>query len=157
MKEHERVDIFSDKERGIAKVIKLAERSVYIAVSIVLLVIAVSFLCYTVYSAFIGFMHKKDILHTVITAIQDVLLVIIILEILWTVMSYIELNSIPLEPFLFVAIISSVRGLILKSTKSIEMVDQNIYKMVADVGIHVFEIFILIVALYILRKSRKFL
>jgi len=72
-------------------------------------------------------------------------------------MSYIESESIPLEPFLFVAIISSLRGLILKSTSALEAGCNDLYGIVVEVGIHAVEIFVLVLALYILRKSRRFL
>ncbi len=154
---HDEVELFAGKGGKVVKFIKASEKCVYIGVAISLLVISVVLLGYTCYNTFKELMIGNKVIHTFIVAVQDILLVIIILEILWTVMSYIESESIPLEPFLFVAIISSVRGLILESTKVFEAGHKDIYAMVVEVGLHALEIFILILALYVLRKSRKYL
>jgi uncharacterized membrane protein (DUF373 family) len=45
--------------------------------------------------------------------IHDIMLVMIVLELLWTVVTYLQEHTVPLEPFLFVGIISSVRKLLL--------------------------------------------
>ncbi len=153
----EKIELFGDEGGRIAKFIKNAEKFVYIGVAFSLLIISLALLGYTCFHTFKELFSGTNVIHTFIVAIQDILLVIIILEILWTVMSYIESESIPLEPFLFVAIISSVRGLILKSTKALEAGHKDIYGIVVEVGIHAVEIFVLILALYILRRSRKFL
>ncbi len=139
-------------------VLETLEAWVHVGVGFALLLVATFFLGYTVYRAVHFLILGKDVVHTVITTIQDVLLVMIVLEILWTVMTYISSRAIPLEPFLFVAIISSVRSLILQGTKAIEMgVHENVYKMAVEIGIHVVQIFLLTLALYVVRKSRTFI
>ncbi len=144
--------------RGALDFLSTMEAWVHVGVGFALLVVAVYFLGYTIYRAFYQLAMGKDVVHTVILTIQDVLLVMIILEILWTVMTYISSRAIPLEPFLFVAIISSVRSLILQGTKVIEMGrHEDVYKMAVEIGIHVVQIFLLTLALYVVRKSRTFL
>ena len=154
---HDEVELFAGKGGKVVKFIKASEKCVYIGVAISLLVISVILLGYTCYNTFRELMISDKVIHTFIVAVQDVLLVMIILEILWTVMSYIESESIPLEPFLFVAIISSVRGLILESTRVLEVGHKDIYAMAVEVGLHAIEIFIFILVLYVLRGSRRYL
>ncbi len=153
----DKVELFGTEGGRVARFIKNAERFVYIGVAFSLLAIALALLGYTCFHTFKKLFSGTNVIHTFIIAIQDILLVIIILEILWTVMSYIESESIPLEPFLFVAIISSLRGLILKSTSALEAGHKDLYGIVVEVGIHAVEIFVLVLALYILRRSRRYL
>ncbi len=142
---------------NITRIINRVESVIQVSVAVCLLAIAASLLIYTVYHTFSEIKSGHDVIHTFITSIQDILLVIIILEILWTVVNYIESQSIPLEPFLFIAIISGVRGLILQSTKTIEVSHEDIYKVIMEIGVHGVSILLLVVALYILRKSRQFI
>ncbi len=142
---------------GITRLIHRVENLIQIGIAFSLLGIAAVILVYTVYHLVHQLASGREIIHTSIRAIQDILLVIIILEVLWTVVNYIESQSIPLEPFLFIAIISGVRGLILQSTKTIEAGHQDIYTIAMEIGIHGVSILLLVVALYILRKSRCFL
>lgn len=144
--------------KGLLSLLETLEAWVHVGVGFTLLLVATYFLGYTIYRSVHELMMGKDVVHTVVITIQDVLLVMIILEILWTVMTYISSRAIPLEPFLFVAIISSVRSLILQGTKAIEVgFHENVYKMAMEIGIHVVQIFLLTLALYVVRKSRTFI
>ncbi|BAT71975.1 conserved hypothetical protein [Thermosulfidibacter takaii ABI70S6] len=144
-------------EKRITKLIDNIETIIQISIAFCLLLIAGALLIYTVYHTAHELMVGKDVIHTFIKAIQDILLVIIILEILWTVVNFIESHAIPLEPFLIIAIISSVRGLILQSTKTIEAPSHEIYHIAVEIGIHGLSIVLLVIALYILRKSRRYI
>ena len=153
--EQEKVEL--SHEKNITRLIDKVEIIIQISIAFSLLVIAGALLVYTIYHTTQQLLMGKEIIHTFIKSIQDILLVIIILEILWTVVSFIESHSIPLEPFLIIAIISSVRGLILQSTKTIEASPHEIYHIALEIGIHGVSILLLVVALYILRKSRRFI
>jgi uncharacterized membrane protein (DUF373 family) len=89
----------------------------------------------------------------VLRAIHDILLVMIVLELLWTVLAYLREHTVPLEPFLFVGIISSVRKLLLIGAQmSIEhqtpqVVDLQLREMLVHGGL----IFVLIVGLVLVR------
>ena len=93
----------------------------------------------------------------VLRAIHDILLVMIVLELLWTVLAYLREHTVPLEPFLFVGIISSVRKLLLIGAQmSIEhqtpqVVDLQLREMLVHGGL----IFVLIVGLVLVRWSRR--
>ncbi len=93
----------------------------------------------------------------VLRAIHDILLVMIVLELLWTVLAYLREHTVPLEPFLFVGIISSVRKLLLIGAQmSIEhqtpqVVNLQLHEMVVHGGL----IFVLIVGLVLVRWSRR--
>ncbi len=144
-------------KKKITRTIGAVETAVQVLIAVSLLMVATGLLIYTMVHISHEFLLGKDVIHTTIKAIQDILLVIIILEILWTVVSFIESSTIPLEPFLIIAIISSVRGLILQSTKTIEASSEEITKVIIEMGVHGLSILVLVLALFILRKSRAYL
>ncbi len=152
--QEERLEI--SHKRRITRLIDHIETSIQILIAFSLLLIALALLIHTIIHTVQQLSTGKNVIHTTIKGIQDILLVIIILEILWTVVSFIESSTIPLEPFLIIAIISSVRGLILQSTKTIEATGHELNQVIIEIGIHGLSILVLVIALYILRKSRKF-
>ncbi|MEO0278514.1 MAG: phosphate-starvation-inducible PsiE family protein [candidate division WOR-3 bacterium] len=136
------------------------EKNLHVLVAIALLMISFGILVYTCFNTLRSLIvGGEDTIHVFILAIQDILLVIIVLELLWTVVTYIRMESIPLEPFLYVAIISAVRALILHATKTIEAVSSGepLLEAIAKPAFHVFEILIIAVALYIVRSSKRFI
>ncbi len=153
--DQEKIELTHQKK--ITRFLDWLETIIQIFIAFSLLFIAVGVLVYTGYHTVHEISAGQPPIHVFIKAIQDILLVIIILEILWTVINFIESHTIPLEPFLIIAIISSVRGLILQSTKTIEAPHQDIITIAIEIGIHGVSILLLVVALYILRKSRLYL
>lgn len=139
--------------------ISQSEKIMHVLVAISLLLVSAGILTYTFVNTISSILSGHDPIHTFITAIQDVLLVIIVLELLWTVVTYIRMESIPLEPFLYVGIISSVRALVLHGTKTIELVaeKQSIFEVILKPSLHVMEILIIAIAIYIIRASKRFL
>ncbi|MGB9808295.1 MAG: phosphate-starvation-inducible PsiE family protein [Thermosulfidibacteraceae bacterium] len=135
------------------------EKFLHALVAISLLCISICILCYTAFNTVFLLISGHEPIHVFIMAIQDILLVIIVLELLWTVVTYIRMESIPLEPFLYVGIISSVRALVLHGTKTIEVTGEklNLFEVILKPGLHVLEILIIAFAIYIIRASKKFL
>lgn len=93
----------------------------------------------------------------VLRAVHDILLVMIVLELLWTVLAYLREHTVPLEPFLFVGIISSVRKLLLIGAQmSIEhQTPQVVNLQLREMAIHGGLVFVLIVGLVLVRWSRR--
>ena len=93
----------------------------------------------------------------VLAAIHDILLVMIVLELLWTVLTYLREHTVPLEPFLFVGIISSVRKLLLIGAQmSIEHSEAAVVQLqLREMITHGALVFVLIVGLVLVRWSRR--
>ncbi len=93
----------------------------------------------------------------VLSAIHDILLVMIVLELLWTVLAYLREHTVPLEPFLFVGIISSVRKLLLIGAQmSIEQQTPQVVNLqLREMAVHGGLIFVLIVGMVLARWSRR--
>ena len=60
-----------------------------------------------------GMLSLEHYLDGTLIVIHDVMLIMIVLELLWTIITYLQEHTIPLEPILFVGIISSVRKMLL--------------------------------------------
>ncbi len=133
-----------------------AEDWIHIAVGLSLLIVALVLLVYTVTTLSISLYHHEDVIHTLVRGIQDFLMVMIILEIFWTVLTYLKGRSVTVEPFLFIGIISSVRGIILLGTKVLEgeLSSKELYHFSVEIGVHSGVIFLLALALYLVRSSR---
>ncbi len=95
--------------------------------------------------------------NAILMAIHDILLVMIVLELLWTVLTYLREHSVPLEPFLFVGIISSIRKLLLIGAQmSIEHASPEVIGLqLKEMATHGALVFVLIVGLVLVRWSRR--
>jgi uncharacterized membrane protein (DUF373 family) len=142
-------------QKAIALLTK-AEDWLHIAVGVSLLLVALILLIYTLSHLTISLYNHQDVIHTLVKGIQDFLMVMIILEIFWTVMTYLKGRSVTVEPFLFIGIISSVRGIILLGTKVLEghLTSKELLHFSVEIGVHSGEIFLLALALYLVRSSR---
>ena len=91
-----------------------------------------------------------------VTLIKDLLLVIILLELFRTVLGFLQSERVRLEPFLHVGVIASVRKILttgaeLSHLKDIPKDTFNHYLM--DLGLHVVVILVLMIAIYLVKKS----
>jgi len=89
--------------------------------------------------------------------IHDIMLVMIVLELLWTVVTYLQEHTVPLEPFLFVGIISSARKLLLIGAQMslTESGPEVAQLQMRELLVHGGLIFILVVALAIVRWTKR--
>ncbi len=102
-----------------------------------------------------GVARGEQILQLAYQLIHDALLVLIILELVWTAVGYLRSRTLPLEPFLIVAVIASVRRLLFLGVQTVEGEIQVM--MLWDIAIHTMMVLIFALALYAVRRSRKFL
>ena len=110
--------------------------------------------------SWIEFFHKapNGFLEASITLINDLLLVIILLELFRTVLGFLQSERVRLEPFLHVGVIASVRKILttgaeLTHLKNIPHDTFNHYLM--DLGLHVVIILVLMIAIYLIKKSEN--
>lgn len=93
-------------------VISNADDYLQFFVGFILLVIA-AVLTWQTLIAIPSMFSTNHYLDDTLIVIHDVMLTMIVLELLWTIITYLREHTIPLEPFLFVGIISSVRKMLL--------------------------------------------
>ena len=120
---------------------------VHILVAVTLVAIAICLLGHTA-----GYFIKVNDLHSLLKAVNMVLLVLIVMELLWPVLSFLKKDPFTLNPFIYVCIISSIRRiLIVEAEMSIGHYDHKTYilEMVLSVG----TIFVMTIVHYIYNKG----
>ena len=120
---------------------------VHILVALVLVVIAICLLGHTA-----AYFTKLDDVHYLLKAVNMVLLVLIVMELLWPVLSFLRKEPFTLNPFIYVCIISSIRRiLIVEAEMSIGHYDHKAYAL--EIGISVGTIFVMTIVHYIYNKG----
>lgn len=93
-------------ERG-RRLIESLDTTVYLSVAVVFVAGAIGMLGYSVYT--FGTHVNLGFAQAIVALINDLLLVMIMMEVLKTILSYLEERAISLRPFLFIGIISATR------------------------------------------------
>ena len=137
-----------------------ADSLVYVLVGIVFLVGAVGMLCYSV-GVFFTNVHE-GFPQAIITLVNDLLLVMIIMEVLRTVLSYIEERGASLRPFLFIGAISATRRILaigaemsISGEKQTQLSREDFTRRLVDLGVNALVILAIVVALYLLAKREE--
>ncbi len=138
-----------------------ADTFVYILVGVVFLVGALVMLGYTVVTFFQSLNGHAEggFPQAVITLVNDLLLVMIIMEVLRTVLSYIEEGGASLRPFLFIGAISATRRILaigaemsISGETQRQLTREDFTRRMTDLGINALVILLIVVALYLLAR-----
>jgi uncharacterized membrane protein (DUF373 family) len=98
-------------QQTVVPILESADAVVYAVVGLVFLVAALGMLGYSL-SAFPANLHSTGFALAVVSLVNDLLLVMIIMEVLRTVISYLQEHGTSLRPFLFIAAISATRRIL---------------------------------------------
>jgi uncharacterized membrane protein (DUF373 family) len=131
-----------------------ADRAVYVAVGVLFLAAAVAMVAYSVE---VFFRHIDDEFPLrLITFINDLLLVLIILEVLGTVRSYLKDGTTSLAPFLYIGIISATRRILAIGAQTTlgETGSEPFSHFMIDLGVNGAVVLALAVALFLLTRRR---
>lgn len=121
----------------------------YHVIAALLLLIACSFM---LYFALLNILEPSR--DSVIHLINDVLLALIILELLWTVNRFLKKQKFTLGPFLGIGIIAAIRRILLVEAQSSFMKEVPMEKLY-EIGLSAIVIIVLMVAYYISVKAQK--
>lgn len=132
------------------------DRGIYLLVAVLFLVAAAAMGVYSVLM-FARHLHD-DFPLDLITFINDLLLVLIILEVLGTVRSYLQTGTTSLEPFLYIGTISATRRILAigaQTTLKGEAGETVFRHLMIDLGINGVVVLALAVALFLVRGVRQ--
>jgi uncharacterized membrane protein (DUF373 family) len=104
------------------------------------------------YFAFINILDLSR--SSIIALINDVLLALIILELLWTVVRFLKKQKFLLGPFLAIGIIAGVRRILLIEAQT-SLMDHTPVERLYEIGSITIVILILIIAYYIAIKAQR--
>src|SRR6266566_3275308 len=133
-----------------------ADRSLYVLVAVLFLTAA---LAMGGYSLVTFFKHLNDDFPLdVITFVNDLLLVLIILEVLGTVRSYLANGETTLRPFLYIGIISATRRILAIGARTTlgEISSESTFRhLMIDLGVNGAVVLALGIALYLVSRQSE--
>jgi len=91
---------------------------------------------------------------SVIAMVNDVLLALIILELLWTVLRFLKKQTFSLGPFLAIGIIAAIRRILLIEAQT-SLMTHIPHEKLYEIGLSAVVIIILMVAYYLAVKAQK--
>jgi uncharacterized membrane protein (DUF373 family) len=145
-------------EHTVIPVLESADAVAYSAVALVFFGAAAGMLGYSVV-AFPGNLQALGFPIAIITLINDLLLVMIILEVLRTVVSYLAERGGSLRPFLFIAAISSTRRILAigaqMSVTGDVLTSAQFQQAMIDLVVNAGAILVISIALYLLGKRSE--
>lgn len=135
--------------------LEAADSIVYALVGIVFLFAALGMLGYSLV-AFPASLRETGFALAVVTLVNDLLLVMIIMEVLRTVLSYLQERATSLQPFLFIAAISATRRILAigaqMSVTGDTLTPNKFKEAMIDLGANAGAILAIAVALYLLAR-----
>ena len=138
------------------KGVRLVEDVIHYLIAALLLAVAGYVLFHTV-EEFLG--HSESFAHRVTSAVNGVLFVIIVLEILRTVISHFDQSEFQLKPFLIIGIISAVRHILTVNAQSSlgggEGDAEHFRRTLWELGINSAVVLALVIGLVLVRRSEK--
>ena len=132
-----------------------ADVAVYVMIAVLFLLAAMAM---GVYSVVTFFQHiNDDFPLDIITSINDLLLVLIILEVLGTVRSYLVTGTTSLTPFLYIGIISATRrilAIVAATTLGEATSETAFHHQMIDLGANGGVVLALAIALFLFSRQR---
>ena len=142
-------------ELAVIPVLESADALVYSVVGFVFFLAAAGMLIYSVL-AFPQEIERSGFPIAIITLINDLLLVMIIMEVLRTVLSYLAERGTSLRPFLFIAAISATRRILAigaqMSVAGDTLPGDRFQQAMIDLGVNAGAILAIALALYLLAR-----
>jgi uncharacterized membrane protein (DUF373 family) len=127
----------------------MADDAIHVVVAVFLVVAA---------AIMLGYAAKNFIdlsVGSLLLVVNDVLFVLIIAEVLWTVIRYLRREQFSLAPFLFIGIISSLRRILyIDAQMSLGQSGRPFNEDLSELGVHVAIVFVLVLAYYLIKRAR---
>jgi uncharacterized membrane protein (DUF373 family) len=144
--------------RTVLPMLEAGDAVVYALVGVVFFVAALGMLGYSVI-AFPTNLREVGFGLAVVALVNDLLLVMIIMEVLRTVLSYLQERGGSLQPFLFIAAISATRRILAigaqMSVAGETLAPQKFQEAMVDLGANAGAILVIALALYLLRRRSE--
>jgi len=137
-------------------VLETADATIYAAVGVVFLAAALAMLGYSL-MVFPANVRGIGFALAIVTLVNDLLLVMIIMEVLRTVISYLQEHGTSLQPFLFIAAISATRRILAigaqMSIAGETLTPDKFRQAMIDLSANAGAILAIAVALYLLARN----
>jgi len=143
-----------DRNKAGIVVCKIRRALIY-ADDVVHVLVAVALLASALFMLMFTATNFADInVSSILLVINDVLFVLIIMELLWTVIRYLKREDFSLKPFLAIGIISSLRRILMLEAQ-MSMKEHADYFPLVELGICTAIVFVLVFAYYLVNSADK--
>lgn len=143
--------------RFVTRMLERAEDVIYTAAGVLLAFAALMILGHTLV-AFIGHMAHGEVIKGIIELLEQLLLALMSVELLYTVLVSLRTHSLSAEPFLIVGLVAAVRRVLTISVEAAHFftTDMEKFRMALyEIGLLAVTILILVVCIFILRRSHR--
>jgi uncharacterized membrane protein (DUF373 family) len=141
--------------RTLVPALEAADAVIYALVGVVFLGAALGMLGFSI-EAFPGNLRTTGFALAIVTLVNNLLLVMIIMEVLRTVLSYLQERGTSLQPFLFIAAISATRRILAigaqMSVSGETLSPDKFREAMVDLGANAGAILAIAIALHLLRR-----
>jgi phosphate starvation-inducible membrane PsiE len=140
---------------GAARVLNHAESAVLVMIGVVLVVLAV-LLLWSSGGSMIDAVQTGQIAHKAIEILNSVLLVMMTMEIVYTVAISLESHTLSAEPFLIIGTIAAIRRMLVITATSTEKENKAevFHETLIELGLLAATVVALATAIWILRRSQ---
>jgi uncharacterized membrane protein (DUF373 family) len=121
---------------------------VHVLVAVALLISALFMLVFTATN------FAEITVSSILLVINDVLFVLIIMELLWTVIRYLKRQEFSLKPFLAIGIISSLRRILMLEAQMSMKEHSDVFPL-WELGLSTAIVFVLVLAYYMMNSVDK--
>jgi uncharacterized membrane protein (DUF373 family) len=132
----------------IRRLLIFADDVVHVLVAIALLISALFMLVFTATN------FANINVSSILLVINDVLFVLIIMELLWTVIRYLKRQEFSLKPFLAIGIISSLRRILMLEAQMSMKEHTEVFPL-WELGLSTGVVFVLVLAYYMMNNVDK--
>jgi hypothetical protein len=143
--------------RQIAEWLERGEMVLYAIAGVMLAAVALVILIHAAV-AFVGDLGDGDIVAAVVHLLEQLLLALMAVELLYTVTVSIRTHSLSPEPFLIVGLVAAVRRILTLSVEASEYLsrDPEHFKLALyEIGLLTVGVLVLVFSIHILRRGRK--
>ena len=140
-------------KNSLEKSFLLAENIIYFVIALLLFITSL-FLLYDIVRTFLYFPNASEFIRWIVEIIDKILLMLMVIEILYTVKVSFKEHSLCAEPFLIVALIAAIRRILVISVESAYMPEKFNNHMI-EISILGVLIFIFVISLILLRKQDR--
>jgi uncharacterized membrane protein (DUF373 family) len=138
----------------IADWLERADQGIYIATGVAFLLVGCGVFIYSWVTFYLNL--DDGFLSAALVLIHDLLLVLIILEIMRTIIAYVKIHTVLLEPFLHIGIIAATRRILTAGAQlTSQTTDVFFQRYLWDTGINAMVIVALGIAVFLFSNVRK--
>jgi uncharacterized membrane protein (DUF373 family) len=144
-----------EKDRKTPKIVCKVRRLLIFADDVVHVLVAIALLASALFMLVFTATNFAEItVSSILLVINDVLFVLIIMELLWTVIRYLKRQEFSLKPFLAIGIISSLRRILMLEAQMSMKEHSEVFPL-WELGLSTAVVFVLVLAYYMMGNADK--